>query len=86
MTVVSEADWSWFEAHAEAIVKATPAVCAEVLMSYPDEEEAAPVSVRLASIPGIDHAELLLWAESSVSEETLAKLRAAVDARTHTGA
>ena len=65
-------------------MKATPAVCGELLLILPDPEdhpEWGTLAARLASIPGIDAEELWMLAESSLSGDALASVRAALNAR-----
>ncbi len=81
VTAVSESHWSWFQHHAEAIVSATPAACGEVLMAFSDAEDAGELAARVSAIPGIDTDELLMWAECSLSENSLADVKAAIDTR-----
>ncbi len=50
-------------------------------MKFPDAEDAAELAAQMAAIPGIDTSELLMWAESFLSEDGLAEIQAALDTR-----
>jgi hypothetical protein len=84
VSTVAESDWPWFEQHAETIVKATPEACGEVLMAFPDAEDAGELATQAAAIAGVDTEELLMWAESSLSEAALAEVQAALRTRATT--